>query len=49
MIRCPAHLWEQLNVERGAAPKFFFFLNNLFLNIFRIAPGLPNVTEYGEM
>ena len=24
---------------------FSFFLNVLFLNIFRIAPGLPNITE----
>ena len=24
---------------------FFFFFNILFLNIFRISPGLPNVTD----
>ena len=24
---------------------YFFFFNVLFLNIFRIAPGLPNVTD----
>ena len=26
--------------------QFFFFLNVLFLNIFRISLGLPNVTDY---
>ena len=31
----------------GGGVKFFcFFLNVLFLNIFRITPGLPNVTEW---
>ena len=29
----------------GRIAFFFFFLNVLFLNIFRISPGLPNVTD----
>ena len=40
--------WGMHEVAAGAQKKelvFWFFLNILFLNIFRIAPGLPNVTE----
>ena len=29
----------------GISQFFFFFFKCLFLNIFRISPGLPNVTE----
>ena len=40
--------WANMTAHELCAARyvfFLFFLNVLFLNIFRITPGLPNITE----